>query len=78
MSLKEEYTNYILASIRSTNPYTESDTNSAYALGFLSAYLAQLMVRDPLVYRDFKRAMDRRRPYVGPAADNGKSNSNSK
>ena len=68
MTTHQDYYTYILDSLRTVNPYSETATNHTYSLGYLAAHLASLMERDPYVYREFKTVIDIRRKYIGPAA----------
>lgn len=48
----KEYVDAILAELRAHNP------DPVYAAGFLTGYLAQLMMEDPWAYKRFQRHMN--------------------
>ena len=53
----EEYVKFIQQSIESVCPYTDEHRRRLYHCGFLAAYLARYLERDPWNLREFKETI---------------------
>ena len=58
-----QYTDYIIDSVRSVNPYKSSEgrIGYVYASGFLASYLANILEEDPIMFREFKKHIEKQR-----------------
>lgn len=59
-----QVTHYILAQIKTINPYVNSETDrrgSIYAYGFLASYLANIIAEDPRLLKQFDNHIKQQR-----------------
>lgn len=56
----KDYARYILASIDSINPYSDSskDLHNTYTIGYLAGELATVLAEDPIRFRQFTRHIE--------------------
>lgn len=59
MTKQEQYAAWVQSKCTELNPYKTTNQSSRnydlYNVGFLAAYLANLMTRDPYIQREFER-----------------------
>lgn len=57
----KEWTNWVLAQVRSINPYphkANDSKSSIYAYGFLASVLATILKEDPILRKQFTRLIE--------------------